>query len=292
LHLDCPGWRLDADNINFKGNSIHQMKYSLVSVFLFYASFTFAQGELNIFTERQGDQVTVYADNPAIIPMTVDLKMELTNMKTDFGGKEGTFVIPPGSGKYKITTAKAIRKSGRTGLDLDSFVYTGDINKKPDVHYLYELPFETAKRYRVSQGYNGKFSHRGVNAIDFSLDVGEKVFAARGGIVYKVEDRHSKACNHSSCQEYNNFITVYHSDGTFSEYSHLKQHGVQVNAGQEIQAGDFIGYSGNTGWSSGPHLHFVVYKYNKRGQRETLKTRFKTSEGDVFLQENESYTRS
>jgi len=268
------------------------MEFRIIVVFLFFASTIFAQSEVNIYTERQGSQVIIYADNPSVIPMTVDLTLDLTNMKTDFGGKKEIFVIPKLSKRYKIVTASAIRQNGRTGLGLESYIYVGDVRQKPDSKYLYELPFESGETYIVSQGYNGRFSHRGENAIDFALETGEKVYAARGGIVYKVVEKNSRSCHQSSCQEFNNFITVYHSDGTFSEYSHLKYNGANVNVGDNIKIGDFLGYSGNTGWSSGPHLHFVVYKYNEKGKRETIKTKFKTSkEESVILQENEQYTK-
>ena len=56
-----------------------------------------------------------------------------------------------------------------------------------------------------------------------------------------------------------NHITVYHADGTFAEYVHLKYLGVLVQIGAKVRAGDPLGLSGNTGYSSQPHLHFAVY---------------------------------
>ena len=268
------------------------MKQYLFAFFLLIASMVSAQNELNIYTERNGSEVTIYADNPTVIPMTVDLTLQLTNMETDFGGNKGMFVIPDKSNRHKITAAKPKAHYGRSGLSLESYVYIGDIRQDHDDKYLYELPFESGQSFVVSQGYNGRFSHQGENAIDFGMEVGEKVFAARGGIIYKVVEEHSKSCNRSSCQKFNNYITVYHSDGTFSEYSHLKKNGAKVKEGDLVETGDFIGYSGNTGWSSGPHLHFVVYKYNEKGQRITLKTKFKTVEkGSTILKENKEYTK-
>lgn len=269
------------------------MKFFITAVIFSLATATsIAQTEVNIYTEREGNQVFIYADNPAVVPMTVDLKLDLTNMKTDFGGKNGIFVIPPKASRFKIVTANSIRKSGRTGIGLESFIYIGDVRNEHDRNFVYELPFGPKETFIVSQGYNGRFSHRGENALDFDMETGDKVFAARGGIVYKVIEKNSKSCHHSSCQEFNNHITVYHSDGTFSEYSHLKYNGAVVKEGDKIETGDFIGYSGNTGWSSGPHLHFVVYKYNEKGKRETLKTKFRTLEKDgVYLVESRSYTK-
>ena len=268
------------------------MRYSLITILLLLNAVLYAQQEVNIYTERNGSDVTIYVDNPHVIPMTVDLTLQLTNMRTDFGGSKGIFVIPENSNKFKITTASSNTLYGKSGLSLESYVYIGDINKEHNRKYLYELPFESGQTYLVSQGYNGRFSHQGENAIDFGLEVGEKVYAARGGIVYKVVEEHSKSCKRSSCQQFNNYIIIYHSDGTFSEYSHLNKNGANVEVGDMVEVGDFIGNSGNTGWSSGPHLHFVVYKYNDKGERITLKTKFKTVEkASTYLKENKTYTR-
>ena len=56
-----------------------------------------------------------------------------------------------------------------------------------------------------------------------------------------------------------NYVVILHSDGTTGEYYHLKYKGVAVSRGQSVQQGQLIGYSGNTGFSSLPHLHFGIY---------------------------------
>jgi len=271
---------------------IGYMKFGWVAMLCIGTIWSYAQSEINIQTQRIGNEVIILADNAAVVPMTADLTLELTNMKTDFGDSKGTFVIPPKSTRYELARATPTIRNGRTGISLESQIYLGDAFKSTDKNHLYQLPFEKGKSYYIAQGYNGKFSHRGVNALDFSLDLGEKVYAARGGIVYEIEEKNKKSCAHSSCQQYNNFITIYHPDGTFAEYSHLDHNGVKVKVGDLVNAGDFIGYSGNTGWSSGPHLHFVVYRYTKGGKRETIKTRFRTKEKDgVYLREKERYIK-
>ena len=56
-------------------------------------------------------------------------------------------------------------------------------------------------------------------------------------------------------------VRVNHGDGTFADYVHLMQDGVIVENGMSVEQGDTIAHSGNSGFSSGPHLHFHVERY-------------------------------
>jgi murein DD-endopeptidase MepM/ murein hydrolase activator NlpD len=55
-----------------------------------------------------------------------------------------------------------------------------------------------------------------------------------------------------------NYIRILHDDGSMAVYAHLAPEGTQVRPGQRVRRGERIGLSGNTGYSGGPHLHFVV----------------------------------
>ena len=55
-----------------------------------------------------------------------------------------------------------------------------------------------------------------------------------------------------------NTVAIVHDDGTVAEYAHLSPGAELVKLGQRVNAGELLGYSGNTGYSSGPHLHFIV----------------------------------
>jgi murein DD-endopeptidase MepM/ murein hydrolase activator NlpD len=57
-----------------------------------------------------------------------------------------------------------------------------------------------------------------------------------------------------------NLITIQHKDGTLGSYIHLDYKGVLVKVGDHVERGQLIGYSGLTGFTRGPHLHFVVHK--------------------------------
>jgi len=264
----------------------------LIAFLLLFSITISAQQTVNVYTERKGPNVSLYADNDEVIPMTVFVELDITGMKSTLDNNKGAVVVPPKTKKFLLTTASPSPRSREMTFGMNSETYEGDMVIPTDKEYNYSLPFEEDKKVQVYQGYNGTYSHKGKKAIDFGLNIGDKVFAARGGIVYKVEERFSKACPDESCKEYNNYVIIYHEDGTFAEYVHLKKDGASVNVGDTVGQGDLIGYSGNTGWSSGPHLHFMVYRMTKEGDRESFKTRFSTEkENSIFLKEKEFYKK-
>jgi murein DD-endopeptidase MepM/ murein hydrolase activator NlpD len=85
---------------------------------------------------------------------------------------------------------------------------------------------------------------------------GTPIIAARGGMVVKIENGQSGRGNNPA----GNFVRVLHDDGTMGVYLHLMQGSVQVREGQRIETGTRLARSGNTGNSTGPHLHFVVQR--------------------------------
>ena len=86
-----------------------------------------------------------------------------------------------------------------------------------------------------------------------------------------------------------NYITIQHSDKSVAHYWHLQKDGVRVNIGDTIQKGQWIGMSGNTGYSAFPHLHFEVQDYNSTGDYLQLPTRFSTQKGVIYLRPGNFY---
>lgn len=137
-----------------------------------------------------------------------------------------------------------------------------------DTLYNYALPFLKGKRYKVMQGQNTNGTHQGDfsrYAIDFKMNIGQTVCAMREGLVIRVKEQNTKGGRGKKYFPYANLIIVYHDDGTFAQYVHLKHKGSLVKVGDTVKKGQAIGYSGNTGQSSGPHLHFAIYKPTTNG---------------------------
>ncbi|WP_285418926.1 M23 family metallopeptidase [Pseudomonas sp. efr-133-TYG-5] len=129
--------------------------------------------------------------------------------------------------------------------------------------YRYPFPWRGGP-FRLSQGANGDYSHFGPKnkyAMDIAMPVGTPIIAARAGVVVKTENSQNGRGNDPS----GNFVRVLHDDGTMGVYLHLKQGSVSVREGQRVAVGSPLALSGNTGNSSGPHLHFVVQRNTGMG---------------------------
>lgn len=107
-----------------------------------------------------------------------------------------------------------------------------------------DAPLSSGYGERVHPVTNQKRMHRG---LDFAVGIGTPVYAPADGVV---------DITRVSAVEYGNFIRLIHTHGFTSTYSHLSK--FAVKSGDFVQKGDLIGYSGNTGLSSGPHLHYEI----------------------------------
>ena len=115
---------------------------------------------------------------------------------------------------------------------------------------------------RIHQGFNGSFSHTGEEsryAMDAAADEGTPVLAARDGVVMEVQDDYYGAgLDKEKFASRANVVRILHKDGSMAVYAHLAPESVAVRAGQHVYVGQQIGASGNTGYSTGPHLHFCI----------------------------------
>jgi hypothetical protein len=138
-------------------------------------------------------------------------------------------------------------------------IQRGDVCLPADV-VVVRIPLRAGVRAVVGQGMHGGFSHNGasVHALDFPLELGTTIVAARDGIVVDVREDSNTGCGDASCARDGNYVLVDHGDGTYGSYYHLQLDGALVDVGDRVCAGEDIALSGNTGWSTGPHLHFQV----------------------------------
>jgi len=177
---------------------------------------------------------------------------------------------------------------GLTASTLNARSQTGEANVNPDslmkkkeevTTVIYELPFVEGKKVSIVQGYNGWFSHSKSNALDFLMRKGQVICAARGGIVQSTRSDSKRGGPSYKYISDGNYVIIKHSDSTSAAYWHMDYNSILVQAGDTVVAGQPIGRVGMTGFTSGPHLHFEVYYFDKFGKEHTVKTVFRTSRG-------------
>lgn len=152
--------------------------------------------------------------------------------------------------------------AGAWRYSIEMTVTPGALNPEPDRRFSYRLPFRPDQPARIGQAFAGQFSHQAPHsrhAVDFTLPVDTPVLAARAGTVMDVERHfHLAGQNPKIDGPRANHVRIAHDDGSMAVYAHLDYNGVNVQPGQRVEAGQQIGRSGNTGFSTGPHLHFAV----------------------------------
>jgi len=176
----------------------------------------------------------------------------------------------------------------RTALQAEARKYQSH-KKFEDTSFLYDLPYEANTCHRIIQGYFSRYTHKYKAALDFRMKKGTPVLAVRDGIVVRTKDDSNVGGWNKKYRGDANYIVIEHADSTRSSYRHLMYKGVLVKVGTQVSKGEKIGYSGNTGYTFSPHLHFMITRYEK-GQWVTVPCRFKTHAQEGYLQPLKSHT--
>lgn len=181
-----------------------------------------------------------------------------------------TFVL--GEQPETIDLVPDASRRDKTHYEITYRWHPGGTNARPDPKVIYQLPYPARRHWFVSQGNFGRYSHSPGSgdefAIDWNMPTGSDVCAARAGRVIAIKQDSELGGPDRRFDADSNYIVIRHADGTCGEYMHLDVGGALVKLGQQVEAGQPIGRSGNTGNSAGPHLHFGVFT-NANGKTKT-----------------------
>ena len=145
----------------------------------------------------------------------------------------------------------------------------------------YYPPFPQGFQFPISQGFDDVTTHDkppNQYAVDIVMPIGTPILAARAGRVMDMEDDFHGAAQQARYLNRSNHVRILHDDGTMAVYAHLQPNSLRVKQGANIRRGQWIANSGNTGFSNGPHLHFVI-QLNAGMTLESLPFRFRTPTG-------------
>lgn len=248
-----------------------------------------AEDKFCIVTKTVGDSIYFFLENKQFVPITV------TFIPEKFENVATAQLMPftrsyAGNRTTKMFTAWMTDPWGARNTGYHYKWQYGIVVENYDRDYAYALPYSRGKAFVMGQGPNGEKSHQGKYAYDFNMPEGSAVCAARSGIVIDVVDNFTDGGASEQYRNHGNAIEIMHDDGTIGRYSHLATNGALVNLGDKVGRGQKIALSGNTGYSSGPHLHFDVVRLTSELDFETIPIQFQVTkqrvsdlkEGDRF----------
>jgi murein DD-endopeptidase MepM/ murein hydrolase activator NlpD len=212
--------------------------------------------QVKLETKKHEAGETLLVRNDLYAPVQIELRLEGLDNVSGVPSKPISWVLPPRSNIRLATLAP--RDASKPMSYTPKLRYAmGDPRLLP-TQKSYPLPWRGGP-FRLTQGANGQYSHftpKGRYAMDIAMPEGTPIVAARGGMVVKTENQQSGRGNNPS----GNYVRILHDDGTMGVYLHLMKGSVAVREGSRISAGSMLARSGNTGNSTGPHLHFVVQR--------------------------------
>jgi murein DD-endopeptidase MepM/ murein hydrolase activator NlpD len=223
----------------------------------------FDKPEVKLSRRDTPEGITLYALNTYYAPVQLLYRITKTENVAASTPREGLQMLPV-RGEAKLIDVDRADALAPLTFDYEFQFLPGDpkAQHRPDAPY--RLPYAIASSYAVSQAYPDAMTHADPSstyAVDFVMPIGTNVFAARGGTVIDVaSDFHESGVNAAIDGPRANVVRVLHDDGTMSLYGHLNWNSIRVVPGQRVERGEYIADSGNTGFSTGPHLHFVVQR--------------------------------
>jgi murein DD-endopeptidase MepM/ murein hydrolase activator NlpD len=218
---------------------------------------------LHIAVDRNDDaeSTQLIAVNDCLCIVTFQVAITHSGFAAIPDGADYRATLEPGS---RQTLVRATR-SGMEKADLQ-YVWRAGLGSPEAVHNPprpYRVPFGVGSTYLVSQAYPSRVTHTTPDsqyAVDIALPDGTPVYSAREGTVINARHDSFRGATAPVMIDQANIIEILHDDGTIAVYGHLHWDSIRVRIGEHVVRGQYIANSGNTGFTSGPHLHFAVVR--------------------------------
>ena len=252
----------------------------------------FEKPTVNLLQRSEENGVTLIAQNTYFGPVQIAFRLRPIENVSPSTRRSGLAVLPPRSETPLVVIGKSV-DNVELRFDSEFQFIPGEpgIEHRPDQPY--RLPYAPSTAVRVSQAYPVLKTHSdpaSQYAIDFAMPIGTDVFAAREGVVIEVaSDFFEAGTDYEVDGPRANIVRILHDDGTMGLYVHLNWNTIRVVPGQHVGRGEYLADSGNTGFTTGPHLHFVVQR-NEGGALVAVPLEFASASGPITLVTGETYT--
>lgn len=236
-------------------------------------------GQVRLEWQERDGRLLLTARNSTLAPVLVQLLPPASAIARD--SLTGTWLVPADSSR-ELTAVAADDLIAESVKELRFTWLYGDPAASHRPEAAYRAPFPAAVSHPISQSWPKAVTHTTPDsryAVDIAMPVGSNVLAARDGLVVEVASSNFRSSlEQGKAAARANLVRVMHDDGTFAIYAHLNWNSIRVRPGDRITRGQYIADSGNTGYSTGPHLHFVVLK-NAGTHLESVPVRFAAAGG-------------
>lgn len=225
---------------------------------------SFVPPEFTISHETFGTGIEFVAHNEFHVPVEVRLEfVDIRGVEYPHPDNRLRWLVEPRSDLLLLTLEVLETVDAPYAEYLYEFM-PGDPTARHDESVSYRAPFSRGRSFPITQAYPDTVSHRtpdSLYAVDIAMPEGTNVLAARDGTVFNVASTHFKNGQDLTADgPAANVVRILHDDGTFAVYAHLNWNSIRVKPGERVRTGQYIADSGNTGFSTGPHLHFAVQK--------------------------------
>jgi len=211
-----------------------------------------------------GTSVELVARNDFYAP--VEMRLEITDIRglTYPDPDQALVWVLPARSNSRLFQLDLLENEAAPFLEYSFRYLPGDPSARHRAPGPYRVPFAISNDYPVTQAYPKVVTHTGPEsyyAVDMAMPIGTDIFAARAGIVFDIASNNYRAGLDVELDGPSaNVVRILHDDGTYAIYAHLNTNTIRVRPGDKVERGEYIADSGNTGFSSGPHLHFAVVR--------------------------------
>lgn len=225
-------------------------------------------GPVSVSHERsaKGD-VIFYAETDSYVPYTVSLTFSNLSNANFPGG--ATYDAVTRRGRTRLLTLRPSEENVPIGFAYQATFRKGDTRLNPDTNFVYLFPLAQGKVVRANlmgsvEKVLGKIPEDRITGLSFKTTAGDTVFAIRGGLVTEVEEHSASATEKTSFNATENYLEIFHKDGTFARYKLFRNDGIFVLPGDKVIPGQPLGIIGGENYRQGSHLRLSIYRPDQK----------------------------